>query len=63
MSTLFSIITFAIATAFTPGPNNLMLLSSGLTFGYKRTLPHIFGVAFGKALKSLKKHGMGFTHG
>jgi threonine/homoserine/homoserine lactone efflux protein len=46
-TTLLSIITFAIATAFTPGPNNLMLLSSGLTFGYKRTLPHIFGVAFG----------------
>lgn len=44
---LLSILIFAIATAFTPGPNNLMLLSSGLTYGYKRTLPHIFGVAFG----------------
>lgn len=44
---LLSIISFAIATAFTPGPNNLMLLSSGLTFGYKRTLAHIVGVAVG----------------
>ncbi len=44
---LLSVISFAVATAFTPGPNNLMLLSSGLTFGYKRTLAHIFGVAMG----------------
>ena len=44
---LLSITSFAIATAFTPGPNNLMLLSSGLTFGYKRTLAHILGVAIG----------------
>jgi len=44
---LLSVISFAIATAFTPGPNNLMLLSSGLTFGYKRTLGHIVGVAVG----------------
>ena len=44
---LLSVISFAIATAFTPGPNNLMLLSSGLTFGYKRTLAHIVGVAVG----------------
>ena len=31
----------------TPGPNNIMLLSSGLTFGYKRTIPHALGVNFG----------------
>ena len=31
----------------TPGPNNIMLLSSGLTFGYKRTIPHILGVVIG----------------
>ena len=44
---LLSITSFAVATAFTPGPNNLMLLSSGLTFGYKRTLGHILGVVMG----------------
>lgn len=42
-----SIITFTLSTVLTPGPNNIMLLSSGLTFGYKRTLPHIFGVMLG----------------
>lgn len=46
---LISISTFTLSTVMTPGPNNIMLLSSGLTFGYKRTLPHIFGVMFGFA--------------
>ncbi len=41
------IISFAIATAFSPGPNNLMLLSSGLTFGYRKTLSHIWGIVIG----------------
>jgi threonine/homoserine/homoserine lactone efflux protein len=44
---LLSIISFAIATAFSPGPNNLMLLSSGLTFGYRKTIPHILGILIG----------------
>ena len=38
---------FSFATSMTPGPNNIMMLSSGLNFGYKRTIPHILGVAFG----------------
>ncbi|MEA1880497.1 MAG: LysE family translocator [Campylobacterota bacterium] len=46
-SMLLSIISFAFATAMTPGPNNFMLLSSGLTFGYKKTLAHIVGVMVG----------------
>jgi threonine/homoserine/homoserine lactone efflux protein len=35
--------------AFTPGPNNIMLLSSGLTYGFRRTVPHVVGVTFGFA--------------
>jgi threonine/homoserine/homoserine lactone efflux protein len=38
---------FAVATCFTPGPNNTMLLTSGLNFGFRRTLPHVLGVTFG----------------
>jgi len=41
---------FAVVTLFTPGPNNVMLLSSGLNFGFRRTLPHIIGVAIGFAV-------------
>src|SRR6476659_974071 len=34
---------------FTPGPNNIMLLSSGLTYGFRPTIPHIMGITIGFA--------------
>jgi threonine/homoserine/homoserine lactone efflux protein len=46
-SLLGPLVLFGIATAFTPGPNNLMLMASGLNFGLRRTLPHLFGVILG----------------
>jgi len=38
---------FAFVSSITPGPNNIMLLSSGINFGVSRTLPHMAGVASG----------------
>ena len=38
---------FALATLFTPGPNNLMLMASGANYGLRRTVPHLLGVALG----------------
>jgi threonine/homoserine/homoserine lactone efflux protein len=38
---------FAFVSSITPGPNNLMLMSSGVNFGLARTLPHMLGVAIG----------------
>jgi threonine/homoserine/homoserine lactone efflux protein len=40
---------FATVMFFTPGPNNIMLLSSGLTYGFRRTLPHVAGIVIGFA--------------
>jgi threonine/homoserine/homoserine lactone efflux protein len=40
---------FATVMFFTPGPNNIMLLSSGLTYGLRRTIPHIAGITIGFA--------------
>src|SRR5712671_2283218 len=40
-------VVFAAVMYFTPGPNNVMLLSSGLTHGFRRTLPHIAGITIG----------------
>lgn len=40
---------FAAVTLFTPGPNNLMLMTSGLNWGVTRTLPHLLGVCLGFA--------------
>jgi threonine/homoserine/homoserine lactone efflux protein len=50
MSQLFiAFVMFATVMFFTPGPNNIMLLSSGLTYGFRRTLPHIAGTTIGLA--------------
>jgi threonine/homoserine/homoserine lactone efflux protein len=47
----FEIITavavFATVASITPGPNNTMLLASGLNFGFVRSLPHMFGITIG----------------
>ncbi|WP_340315681.1 LysE family translocator [Rhizorhabdus argentea] len=45
--TLLALGTFCIVSTVTPGPNNMMLLSSGATFGFRPTLPHIFGISIG----------------
>jgi threonine/homoserine/homoserine lactone efflux protein len=46
-SLLFAFIVFAAVMYFTPGPNNVMLLSSALTYGFRRSLPHMAGITFG----------------
>jgi threonine/homoserine/homoserine lactone efflux protein len=46
---LWAFTAFALVMFFTPGPNNIMLLSSGLTYGFRRTLPHIAGITIGFA--------------
>lgn len=51
---LFGALTvFAVATLFTPGPNNVMLMTSGVNFGFSRTWPHTLGVSFGFAFMVL----------
>ena len=48
-SLLLAFVMFAVVMFFTPGPNNIMLLSSGLTYGFRRTVPHIMGITVGFA--------------
>jgi threonine/homoserine/homoserine lactone efflux protein len=45
--TLLAVAAFCVVTLFTPGPNNLMLMASGVNFGAVRTLPHMLGVVTG----------------
>ncbi len=40
---------FALVTSVTPGPNNLMLMTSGANFGFRRTIPHMLGISIGHA--------------
>ena len=48
-SLLVAFVMFATVMFFTPGPNNIMLLSSGLTYGFRRTIPHVAGITVGFA--------------
>ena len=50
LNAIFALVLFAFVSSITPGPNNLMLLSSGTRFGFRRTIPHMLGVAIGFAL-------------
>ncbi len=45
--TIIAVLIFSTVMAFTPGPNNAMLASSGSRFGLARTLPHAAGVTLG----------------
>ena len=46
-SSLLALASFAIATTFTPGPNNLIVATLGIQQGLRRTWPSIFGVVLG----------------
>jgi len=42
-----ALLAFAFVSSITPGPNNLMLLASGVNFGFRRTIPHMLGIGAG----------------
>lgn len=46
---LLAFMTYAFVTSITPGPNNTMLLASGLNHGFARSVPHILGISIGFA--------------
>lgn len=64
MDLLLALTLFCAVTLFTPGPNNLMLMASGLNFGFRKGMPHLLGVVFGfTAMVLLVGTGLGaFFH-
>ena len=50
---LIALFTFCFVSAMTPGPNNIMLMASGINYGARRTLPHAAGVIVGWPLMLL----------
>ena len=44
---LTAFMAFAFVTSVTPGPNNLMLMNSGASFGIRKTVPHVLGIVVG----------------
>jgi threonine/homoserine/homoserine lactone efflux protein len=53
LDTLFAFSLFALVTSITPGPNNLMLLASGVNFGFRLSVPHMLGISSGFLLMVL----------
>lgn len=47
LTIILSLFSFTMTTTLSPGPNNILVLSSGLTYGYKKTIPHMLGVVIG----------------
>ena len=45
-----ALLTFGVVAGATPGPNNMMLMASGVNFGVRRSLPHLIGVVLGFTL-------------
>jgi len=48
-----ALLTFAFVGAATPGPNTMLLLASGVNFGFARTVPHMLGIPVGFGLLQL----------
>ncbi|MDZ5696825.1 LysE family translocator [Chelativorans sp. M5D2P16] len=49
LDVFLALLVFSFVSSVTPGPNNFMLLASGVNFGFRRTVPHMFGIAGGFA--------------
>jgi threonine/homoserine/homoserine lactone efflux protein len=47
LTDLLPLAAFAFVMSITPGPNNLMLLNSGVRFGVRRSMPHVLGITVG----------------
>lgn len=48
-----SFFSYVTVMSITPGPNNLLLATSGVNFGLRRTLPMVFGILVGCAIQTL----------
>ena len=46
-NSIFALISFYFVMYVTPGPNNAMVLTSGLKFGFLKTIPHMTGITIG----------------
>ncbi|WP_081744114.1 MULTISPECIES: LysE family translocator [Sinorhizobium/Ensifer group] len=49
LPTVLALSLYTVVTSITPGPNNMMVLASGVNFGVRPTLPHILGTSSGFA--------------
>ncbi|EAR61653.1 LysE family translocator [Neptuniibacter caesariensis] len=60
MELYIAILVFAFSSTITPGPNNIMIMTSGLNYGIKRSVPHLVGICLGFPLM-VAAVGLGFS--
>ncbi len=60
MDYLFAVVLFAISSSVTPGPNNIMVMTSGLNFGVRKSLSLLTGICVGFTVMLLLV-GLGFS--
>ena len=53
LEVLAALAVYSLVTSITPGPNNLMLLASGVNFGFRRTIPHMLGISLGFVIMAI----------
>ena len=51
LNLFIALVSFYIVMYVTPGPNNAMVLTSGLKFGFLKTIPHMSGITIGHILQ------------
>lgn len=51
LNLLMALISFYFVMYVTPGPNNAMVLTSGIKFGFSKTIPHMSGITIGHVLQ------------
>ncbi len=44
---IIALILFVLSSSGTPGPNNVMLLTSGVNHGFRKSIPHVLGINIG----------------
>ena len=51
LNLFIALVSFYFVMYVTPGPNNAMVLTSGLKFGFLKTIPHMSGITIGHILQ------------
>ena len=49
----FALVSFYFVMYVTPGPNNAMVLTSGIKFGFLKTIPHMSGITIGHVFQTI----------
>ena len=53
LNLFLALVSFYFVMYVTPGPNNAMVLASGIKFGFSKTIPHMSGITIGHVLQTI----------